>query len=394
MFLSSLSSSLTVAHVVPGAVTPLWEPTYNMSRSTIAMICNSSGRVDPLWASQWGLIDLDWNGNKKNWSSASPMNVEEDMRENMEQVKAINPLTKTWVYRNGIKALPWHTSVRTKLEDRQYWGYFMPYANCSTSPGVYVCGPNATMNLYHDFEQTPTGNCGVGVQCGEYVFNHRNTSLSSFLLGEYFFDPVNGMGNPLLDGVYVDDDWSSSGPSEMDKDAVEKMGMSPEDVSAMRTAWLFNQQAWRDALVSASKFEWFLFYGGQQTAPGQNQTCGQCTCQTYLEKNCGEYSPSQNGTLFYGYSRISHSNPFPLPSPDQDLAAFLLTRGQYSYFGYGWSGCIDATHPFTRPANLNVDYGSPINYCSETAPGIWQRNYEKYTIQLDCNKWQAEFTPV
>jgi len=96
----------TYAHVVPGAVTPLWEPTYNMSRSTIAMICNSTGRIDPFWAAQWGLIDLDWNGNKKQWSSVSPMNVEEDMRENMEQVKAINPLTKTWVYRNGVKALP------------------------------------------------------------------------------------------------------------------------------------------------------------------------------------------------------------------------------------------------------------------------------------------------
>ena len=43
----------------------------------------------------------------------------------------------------------------------------MPKANRSTAPGVYLCGPNATDNLYHDFEETPSGDCGVGVECGE-----------------------------------------------------------------------------------------------------------------------------------------------------------------------------------------------------------------------------------
>jgi len=53
----------------------------------------------------------------------------------------------------------------------------------------------------------------------------------------------------------------------MDKDAVAKMGMSAADVTAMTAAWSSNQDAWRAALVSASRFEWFLFLGGQQTAP-------------------------------------------------------------------------------------------------------------------------------
>jgi hypothetical protein len=73
------------------------------------------------------------------------------------------------------------------------------------TPGEYVCGPNATQNLYHDFEQTPHGDCGLGVECGEYVFNHLNTSLTDFLLGEYFFGTANGAGNPVVDGFYVDD---------------------------------------------------------------------------------------------------------------------------------------------------------------------------------------------
>ena len=61
------------------------------------------------------------------------------------------------------------TTVRKLLEDRSQWGLFMPLAGCSPAPGVYTCGPNATTNLYHDYEQTPprSGDCGVGVECGE-----------------------------------------------------------------------------------------------------------------------------------------------------------------------------------------------------------------------------------
>lgn len=430
---SAIVCGLSLAsNVVPGKVVPSWPQTWDLQESTIAMICNASGWVDPAWGAQWGLVDLDWNGDKLNWSEQKPMNVEEDMVANMAAVKAINPKTKTWVYRacrgvltavcsrdhsnfckygkrnlssilltsplcragNSCKALPWHTTVRKLLEDRSQWGLFMPLAGCMPTPGEYVCGPNATQNLYHDFEQTPHGDCGTGVECGEYVFNHLNASLTDFLLGEYFFG-ANGAANAAVDGYYVDDDWSSKGCSEMDANELQKMGLTPAQVTAMVAAWQANQQLWRSKLVAAGKFEWGLFYGGQQTAPGQNQTCGQCTCASFLAANCGADSPSQNGTLFYGYSRTAHSTPFPLPSPDQDLAAFLLARGPYAYFGYGWTGCIDATHPFTRPASLGLDLGAPQGFCGETAPGsgVWQREYEKYTVSLDCGAWQASFVP-
>jgi hypothetical protein len=129
------------------------------------------------------------------------MSAEEFMLDNIRAIRALNPLVWGWVYvraplpglrtpctrsffspthpparphalrlkRNGIKALPWHTTVRKLLEDRAQWGLFMPLAGCMPEPGEYVCGPNATQNLYHDFEQTPKGDCGVGVECGEYV---------------------------------------------------------------------------------------------------------------------------------------------------------------------------------------------------------------------------------
>jgi hypothetical protein len=119
----------------------------------------------------------------------------------------------------------------------------------------------------------------------------------------------------------------------MDKDAIEKMGMTPADVTAMIAAWTANVQAYRDALVAAKLFEWYLMDGGQQTAIGQNQTCGQCTCQSFLEAQCSANASAQSGTLFYGYSRSAYAQPWPLPTPDQDLAMFLLSRGPYAFFG-------------------------------------------------------------
>jgi hypothetical protein len=206
----------------------------------------------------------------------------------------------------------------------------------------------------------------------------------------------------------------------MDADSVAKMGMTPADVDAMIAAWSANVQAYRDALVAAELFEWFLLYGGQQTAPGQNQTCGKCTCQSYLEAQCGPAAGSQNGTLFYGYSRSAHRTPFPLPTPDQDLAMFLLSRGPYAFFGaghwesrrhgaraltaplpppppptpgYGWLGCASPSKPFTRPPSIDREYGAPLNFCSQTAPGsgVWTRNFTLADVTMDCNSFSSRF---
>lgn len=160
-----------------------------------------------------------------------------------------------------LRPQPWFTDVREKLQDKRYWGWFVAKKGCNPAPGVYSCGATATANLYHDFEQTPRGDCGDGVECGEYVFDHRNRTLLPWLIGSYFLGNATGGGNPAVDGFYVDDGWSIRGPSEMDKDAVEKMGMSAADVQAMIAAWSNNVAAWREAIWNAGLFEWFMFYG-------------------------------------------------------------------------------------------------------------------------------------
>jgi hypothetical protein len=303
---------------------PKYIQTWDMAKSTGIMICNNSGQVDAHWAARWGMVDIDWNSDKRDWSRPHPMDAEENMLKNAQAIQAVDPSTITWVYRNGIKALPWMTTVREKLEDKAHWGWFMAKKGCMPTPGHYVCGANATDNLYHDFEQTPHGDCGKGIECGEYVFNHMNSSLRPWLIQTMFLGNATGGGNKAVSGFYVDDGWSAKGPSEMDKDAVAKMGMTTADVTAMITAWSANVAAWRQAIYDAGLFEWFMVYGGQQTAPGWSQSEPNATCLTFMERNCGATSPSQNGTMFFGYSRYQHSQAWGNASiPGQSYGSLL-----------------------------------------------------------------------
>ena len=72
------------------------------------------------------------------------------------------------------------------------------------------------------------------------------------------------------------------------------------------------------------------------------------------------------------------------------LAAFLITRGPFAWFGYGWTGCADAKHPFTRPKELDADYGTPQGFCKETKPGVFERKWSKADISINCNDFTAD----
>ena len=186
------------------AFLPPWPPTWNMSLSTAFMPCDADtpGPIPfpPAVAARWGIADTDWSNGRFWYSKQSPMNAEETLLAQAQANHALNPDAKQMVYRNAIKALPWFSSVREKLQDKQYWGWFLPYKNCTQ----LNCGPNATQNLYHDFEQTPRGDCGAGVECGEYLFDLRNASCRAWLRTEYLLGPT-GLGSPAVRGFYFDD---------------------------------------------------------------------------------------------------------------------------------------------------------------------------------------------
>eukprot|EP01052_Picozoa_sp_SAG31_P025411 SAG31_NODE_2226_length_6149_cov_9.156198_3_plen_279_part_00 len=209
---------------VPG---PNYPCTYQLNRSTIIMPCNYSGLTSAASITGWGIVDFDWSNAKAIWARAKPMNCEEMMLEQVHRAANASPGSMYWVYRNGVKALPWFTSVRVKLNDPDYQSWFLRFSSTvranHSAAHVPVCDTNyhppRCSDFYHDQQQTPEypgsdGNscappgCDVGlrVPVGEYLFDPRAANVSvhgqtfvQWFIDEYLFGPT-GAADPHVSG--------------------------------------------------------------------------------------------------------------------------------------------------------------------------------------------------
>ena len=109
--------------------------------------------------------------------------------------------------------MPWFTDVREKILDPAYndWWFLQfdpskkPYhvpecTNFTSSSGTDV----KCSKFYHDQKQTPHFNqtdqcmdecdCGKGLPCGEYLWDHRNVSLQKWLTDVFIMGPSENGG--------------------------------------------------------------------------------------------------------------------------------------------------------------------------------------------------------
>lgn len=76
---------------------------------------------------------LQWSNAKKQWAVQRPMDCEERLITQAAATKSVNSATNVFVYRNLVKALPWFSTVREKLQDPAYSGFFLKF-----KPGACV----------------------------------------------------------------------------------------------------------------------------------------------------------------------------------------------------------------------------------------------------------------
>lgn len=408
--------------------TPKWTPTYNMTLSTAHMPCNYSGMYDAREAARWGIADFDWSNAKLLWANDKPMNSEALLIQQAEAVKAANPHTRVFVYRNLVKALPWFGSVRAKLENPAYSGWFLtfkPGSNYSSPP----CTGALCSMLYHDQDQTPSTSpdadgrcfeaCDCGsLPCGEYLWDHRNESLRRWLLDEYLFGP-SALGHSGIDGLFLDDGWVDTtqpnpwwgppegfcasgpfgGPTEVFPNCTHDMGLSQADVSAITAGWRTTAAQAYEKALSTGKWVWQLF----ETVGSPPRDRGGCV--RYFQEACAPNSTMQTAATFFG---LSGPKTKPLPSVHQDVASFLLVRGPFSWLGYQWLGCVsckrtptdpsglcDPTGRYERPGALDIDYGEPLGLCAESSAGsaIFEREWSKARVSFDCGSWSGSIVP-
>jgi hypothetical protein len=340
------------------------------------------------------------------------MNCQELLSEQVNLLKAVNPTAKVFVYRNSVKALPWFTDVRVKLDDPAYAGWFLkfnsssPYhvPNCTTSGNSTKCS-----NFYHDQEQTPStsagweclgGVCDCGDNpCGEYLFDFRNDSLAAYLTGEYILGPT-ALGNPNISGFFFDDQWydkptysgmcSASpygGPTEIDSNCIQDMGLSQQDVTDITTGWQATMNSMYQVLQDHGGFAYQWFNGGGY---GPTTPTTPAACLSYYREACSPSSPFQTAPLMYPFTKNANGAAVPLPNFAVDLASFLLVRGPYAWLGYNWEGC-NVEYEFPEP--LTFDYGVPTGVCQETVPGqsgIFIREWTKANITINCNTFDFD----
>lgn len=398
---------------------PPWPATYNMSLSTITMACNSSGWYNATLGAQFGIVSYDWSNEKSDWANSKPMDCEERLVTQATMTKKINPNAKVFSYRNIVKALPWFTSIRTKLDDPAYSGFFLKFKPGGFFPNgsyhVPACTGKKCSIFYHDQEQTPQvptpehphpdgvciKECDCGKKpCGEYLFDHRNGSmLTDFLIKEHILGP-NGVGNVNIDGLFIDDFWCSNlinktcddpvqGPTEIDKYSQLDMGLSDQDILDLTQGWLANMEAVQKAIIEHGGYTWSLI-PGQQNANAAPKKINQTTCVKELRKGCSATSPYRALPLIFGIEPGTKDHR--LPYFKQNLATFLLIRGPYAYLGYGvWGMSWPANELPTRPPELELDYGEPRELCRETAKDsqIFTREWSKASVQINCKTWEA-----
>ena len=148
---------------------------------------------------------------KAQWARAKPMDCEERLIAQVEMTHAASPATRSFIYRNFVKALPWYTLVRTKITDPAYHAWFLKFGPPTVGGGWHVpqsdakYSPPRCTDLYHDQGQTP------GYPHGDGDCDAPGCDVGSVPVGEYLFDfravNVSVNGQTLIDWC-VSPDWS------------------------------------------------------------------------------------------------------------------------------------------------------------------------------------------
>ncbi len=282
---------------------PPWPPTYNVTESLISMQCNSSGFSNVGRATQFGIVSYDWSNAKEEWAKSKPMDCEEKLSEQARKLASArgnDGNTHIFVYRNIVKALPWFSTVREKLVDPAYKGFFLAFNRDPHTPlHVPRCAaesPIKCSDLYHDQEQTPqvptpqhlhpdgtcskTCDCGQDLPCGEYYFDHRNgTMLREWLIEEVVLGALIADDKGLIvDGLFLDDYWCSDrlchetynstkgcpcddpfqGPTESERHAVLDMGLSDQDILEITLEWNVTMSLLEKRLLEHGAYTWWL----------------------------------------------------------------------------------------------------------------------------------------
>ena len=339
-----------------------------------------------------------------------PMDSEKLLVEQALSLHAAQPGQRVWVYRNLVIAYPWFTSVREKLLDPAFSGWFLKFGAPPFANGSYHvprCDNNYSPPLcsvfYHSQDQTPgfpkgdpdcPGPCDCGgLPCGFYLFNHANATLRRWLIDEFVFGHT-GLGHPsgAITGLYLDDHWADSydptdapdcaanpigGPTEVNRYCGLDIGLTQAETTANTAGWRAMMLELQQRVVAADAFSW-AYFNQVRGAPSK------ASCASFF---------TNNGTAFFADKALV----FDLTDKNRtreteqnDIATFQMVRGSYAWVGDGWEGC-PPSGPTPLPPEIELNFGVPLGNLTEPSPGVFQREWERAVVEFDCNTYNSSF---
>lgn len=367
---------MSLTEGVPPCPLPRWEPTWQLSMSTICQPGSTGGFLDATFAAKWGFISLDWSIANKIWNpDGSSKSVDKasgaaTLVEQCRQIKAVNNRTKCGVYRNTILALEWLEPHRAVMHSSLFADMFLKY-----QPSNPKGEPAGT--IYNEPAGWPCNGCE------QYFWNYSNPDAVQFVLGVSLQGSL-ATGSPYVDATFMDDILDDPSGFPEHSEAVTNMGVTKDQLTQLVDAKNSFVSIAINSMASNGHYIWQAFAGaaGDDVGGGPSKS----TCAAFMRRVC---TPD--------WQNVPWTMQWPSTDKVQALAAFLIARGPYAYVGHGWEGARLKRQLGAFPSwdqMWDRDYGVPTGLCEEASSGVFQRLWTSGPVSLDCNSWTAALPTI
>ena len=327
---------------------PNWEPSWNLTRSTVIQ---PRGDYYFIPGHPWGLISLDWSVANHIWYKGDVSNTtcEATSIAGCRLLKAAGLAHRCFIYHNMELALQWLESQRRVMYDSAYSGFFLHRGGDPTAP------------IYN--EPITFGD--------QYFWDYRNVSAA-----EYFVSAtLSVIEDPAVDGTFSDD--VDGVPGEHPA-APAATGLGEQALADLRFATAEASSALIAATTAAGKYNWQAFGTGDGVQGG----FGSSTCASWMRTHCD--------VSYQGRPMLMAMDNDPT-NDRQFVAAFLIARPPHAYLGWGWESDDKDWNDL-----FYLQVGEPLGLCAEGPSGVFSRPYTLGTAGMNCNNYTATlpFSPL
>lgn len=322
---------------------PPWPATYNMQLSTQNYFYSSPDFYDNetiAFAALHGVVGIDWANHY-----SLPMHREDTLAQQAAIIKAINPKTRVFVYRQSELALNIFDTGAKVMYD-------------PTKTNWFVLFPNGS--IYND--STKVGD----YRMDQFCWDHRNPQVQDYFVNSYVGSAFN---QSIVDGIFYDDDegiWQERQNYPNYPEEYRQAVDAAQQVSLKR--------AWELGLQS-NKHAWQAWL--TPTVPTSSDTPSVCT-----QKMKTAISMKDVPVTFPAMYNHACDQPWQeCKDIKQQLAAFLIARGDYWLF---------FTPKTWWKEGFEMDYGIPIENATEPFPNFFVRKWSNCTAYLDCNDFNSD----